>query len=44
MELGTNKTAVEEIREGAFEGTHFRDIHSGVTEKWCKKSWKNLIS
>ena len=30
------------IREGAFEGTYFRDIYSGVTRKWYKKSWKEF--
>ena len=36
-----NNSALEEvIREGAFAGTYFRDIYSGDTGKWCKKSWK----
>ena len=30
------------IREGAFGRTYFRDIYSGVTGKWYKKSWKEL--
>ena len=33
MDFDANKTPVEVIKEGAFEGTYFRDIYSGVTEK-----------
>ena len=40
MDFGGNKTSVEVIKEGAFGETYFRDIYSGVTEKWYKKSWK----
>ena len=46
MDFGANKTPVEVIKEGAFGWTYFRDIYSGVTGKWYKKSWnhgKNLI-
>ena len=42
MDFGANKTSIEVINEGTFGGTYFRDIYSGVTEKWCKKSWKQL--
>ena len=42
MDFGPNKTPVEVIKEGAFGGTYFRDIYSSVTEKWYKKSWKEL--
>ena len=42
MNLGANKTPIEVIREGAFLGTYFRDIYSGVNEKWYKKSWKEF--
>ena len=38
MDFGANKTPVEVIREGAFGGTHVRDIYSGVTGKWYKKT------
>ena len=38
MDFGANKTPVEVIREGAFGGTYLRDIYSGITGKWCKKS------
>ena len=30
------------IREGAFGGTYFRDIYSGVTRKWYKTLWKKF--
>ena len=26
------------IKEGAFGGTYFRDIYSGINEKWFKNS------
>ena len=42
MNLGTNKTPVEVIKEGAFGGTYFRDIYSGVNGKWYKKSRKKF--
>ena len=31
---------VELIKEGAFAGTHFKEIYSGVNSKWYRKSWK----
>ena len=34
MDFSPNKTPVEVVREGAFGGTYFRDIYSGVNEKW----------
>ena len=33
MDFSANKTPVEVIKEGAFGGTYFRDIYSGVTGK-----------
>ena len=42
MDSGTNKTPVEIIKEGAFGGTYFRVIYSGVNNKWYKKSWKEF--
>ena len=42
MDFGANKTSVEVIKEGAFGGTYFRDIYSGVTGKWYKKYWKEF--
>ena len=38
MNFGTNKRPVEVIRGGAFGGTYFREIYSGVTGTWYKKS------
>ena len=34
MDFGTNKTPLEMIKEGSFGGTYFRDIYSGVNNKW----------
>ena len=34
MDFSTNRTPVEIIQEGAFGGTYFRDIYSGVNGKW----------
>ena len=31
MEFGANKTPNGVVKEGAFGGTYFRDIYSGVT-------------
>ena len=42
MEFNTNKTPVESIKEGAFGGTYFRDIYSGVNRKCYKNLWKEF--
>ena len=42
MDFGTHKTPIEIIKEGAFGGTYFRDIYSGLNYKWCKNSWKEF--
>ena len=42
MDFGVNKTSVEVIKEGAFRGTCFRDIYSGINGKWHKKTWKEF--
>ena len=42
MKFGTNETPVEVIRDGAFGGTYFRDIYSGINDKWTRKSWKEF--
>ena len=42
MTFDANKTVVEVIKEGAFGGTYFRDIYSGINGKWCRKSWKEF--
>ena len=44
MDFGVNKTSIEVIKEGAFGGTDFRDIYSGVNGKWYKKSWEEFSS
>ena len=42
MNFSPNKTPVEIINEGAFGGTYFRDIYSGVNGKWYRNSWKEF--
>ena len=42
MNFSPNKTPIEIIKEGAFGGTYFRNIYSGINEKWYKKSWKEF--
>ena len=42
MDFAANQTPVEVIIEGAFVGTYFRDIYSGVISKWYRKSWKEF--
>ena len=42
MDFGANKTPIEVIKEGAFDGTYFRDICSVVNGKCYKKSWKEF--
>ena len=34
---------IKVIREGAFGGTYFRNIYSGINEKWYKNSWKEFV-
>ena len=43
MNFSPNKTSIEVIREGAFGGTYFRNIYSGINEKWYKNSWKEFV-
>ena len=42
MDFRPDKTPVEIIKEGAFGGTYFRDIYSGVNGKFYKNSWKEF--
>ena len=42
MNFTPNKTPVEIISEGAFGGTYFRDIYSGVNDKWYQNRWKEF--
>ena len=37
MDFGANKTPFEVIKKVAFGGTCFRDISSGVNNKWYRK-------
>ena len=43
MNCNPNKTPIEVIREVAFGGTYFRNIYSGINEKWYKNSWKEFV-
>ena len=42
MDFKPNISPVEIIKKGAFGGTYFRDIYSGVTGKFFKNSWKEF--
>ena len=43
MNFSANKTPTEIIKEGAFGGTYFRYIYSGINEKGYKNSWKEFV-
>ena len=43
MDFSPNKTPIEVIREGAFGVTYFRDMYSGINEKWYKNSWTEFV-
>ena len=43
MSFGPNITPTEVINEGAFGSTYFRDIYSGINEKWYKNLWKEFV-
>ena len=38
MDFRPNVTPIEVIKKGAFGGTYFRDIYSGINSKWYRKS------
>ena len=42
MELNHDKTPIEITKEGAFGGSYFRDIYSGINGTWYRKSWKEF--
>ena len=44
MDFSPNRTPIEVIKEGTFGGTYFRDIYSGINEKWYKNSWKEFVN
>ena len=37
-----NISPVEIIKKGAFGGTYYRDIYSGVNDRFYKSSWKEF--
>ena len=43
MKFSPNKTPIDIIKEGAFGGSYFRDIYSGINENWYKNHGKNLF-
>ena len=42
MEFRPNISPVDAIKKGDFGETYFRDIYSGVTNKFYKNSWKEF--
>ena len=42
MVFGPNISPVEVIKKGAFGGTYYRDIYSGVNDKIYRDSWKEF--
>ena len=42
MDFNPHKTPIKIIKGGAFGGTCFRDIYSGIYEKRYKTSWKEF--
>ena len=42
MEFRPNVSPVDVIKKGTFGGTYFRDIYSGVNDKFYKNSWKEF--
>ena len=43
VQIKVIKEVIKElIEEGAFAGTYFRDINSGINGKWYRKSWKDF--
>ena len=44
IKFNPNKTPIEIIKEGEFGGTYFRDIYSGINEKWYKKFMERICS
>ena len=42
MDFRPNITPIEAIKRGAFGGTYFRDIYSGINGKRFRKTWKEF--
>ena len=43
MNFSPNKTGIEILKEGSFDGTYFRDIYSDINKRWYKNSCKEFI-
>ena len=43
MNFSPSKTPIDVTREGAFWGTYFRKIYSGINEKWYKNLRKEFV-
>ena len=43
MNFSPSKTPIEIIKEDTFGVSYFRDIYSGINEKWYKNSWKEFV-
>ena len=43
MNFSPNETPAE-VSKGGFGRTYFRDICSGINEKWYKNSWKEFVN
>ena len=42
MDFTPNITPIEVIKKGAFGGTYFRNIYSGINDKCYKSSWNEI--
>ena len=42
MDFGPNISPIEVIQKGAFGGTYFRDIYSGMNNNFYRDSWKEF--
>ena len=42
MDFTPNISPVDVIKKGAFGATYFRDIYSGVNDKFYRDSWKEF--
>ena len=42
IDFRPNKTPIEVIKEGAFGGTYFRNMYSGINGKWYRKTWEKF--
>ena len=42
MDFRQNITPIKVIKKGVFGGTYFKNIRSGINDKWYKNSWKGF--